>query len=158
MDMISVCIPTYNGQKYIRECIDSVLAQTYKNYEVVIIDDSSNDETLKIIEEYSSKNEKIRCFYNSNNLGLVLNWNQCIKYARGEWIKFVFQDDVITNNCLELFIEATKVGIPIICCSRDFIFEDVPTKIVNQYKNRYFLKEIFPNKKSYLLMKFIKQY
>ncbi|WP_309741745.1 glycosyltransferase family 2 protein [Chamaesiphon sp. OTE_20_metabat_361] len=120
---ISVCIPTYNGQKYLKDTLDSVLLQTYKDFEILIVDDRSSDNTIDIAEEYAARDTRIEVIRNPQNLGLVGNWNRCIELANGEWIKFVFQDDMIAPNCLEKLFAATQLGKPIIYCRREFIFE-----------------------------------
>ncbi len=122
--LISVCIPTYNGEKYLRECFDSVLAQTFSDFEVLVVDDHSSDETLKIAKEYAEHDQRIRVVPNERNLGLVGNWNRCIELAQGEWIKFVFQDDLIKPSCLEKMLAASKPESALICCKRNFLFED----------------------------------
>ena len=92
--LVSICIPTYNGEKYLKECLDSCIDQTFKSYEIIICDDCSSDGTIKIIEEYAKIFPQIILFQNDGNLGLVGNWNRCIHHSNGEWIKFVFQDDI----------------------------------------------------------------
>jgi glycosyltransferase involved in cell wall biosynthesis len=121
---ISVCIPTYNGAKYLRECLDSVLAQTFRDFEVLIVDDQSRDETLVIAQEYAARDTRIKIFQNPQNLGLVGNWNHCIELAQGEWIKFVFQDDLIAPTCLEKLLLACDESNKLVFCRREFIFED----------------------------------
>ncbi len=124
---ISVCIPTYNGSRYLRKCLDSVIAQTFTDFEVLIVDDRSSDKTVNIAKEYAAKDRRIQVIVNERNLGLVGNWNRCVELARGEWIKFVFQDDLIEPTCLERLLAASKPEIPIIFCRRQFIFaEDTP--------------------------------
>lgn len=101
---ISVCVPTYNGAAYLRQCLDSIRAQSFGDFEVVIVDDCSSDDTLAIAREYVASDARFRVERNPANLGLVGNWNRCIDIARGEWIKFVFQDDFIDPRCLELLV------------------------------------------------------
>jgi glycosyltransferase involved in cell wall biosynthesis len=120
---VSVCIPTYNGAEFLHECIDSIISQTLSNFELLIVDDQSSDRTLAIAQEYAVRDSRIKLIENPENLGLVGNWNRCIELATGEWIKFVFQDDIIEPTCLEKLLAATKFGKPIIYCQRDFIFE-----------------------------------
>lgn len=122
-DLISICIPTYNGEKYLKECLDTVLSQSYENIEIIIVDDCSTDKTISIVEEYIQKEDRIKLFKNQLNLGLVGNWNKCLELAKGEWIKFVFQDDLIEENCLEILLSAVK-GKSIITCDRNFIFDN----------------------------------
>lgn len=94
---VSVCIPTYNYGNYIAETIESVLAQNYSDFELLIIDDSSKDQTAKVVESYARKDPRIRFIVNEINLGMVENWNACIAQAKGEYIKFVFGDDLLAS-------------------------------------------------------------
>lgn len=133
--VISVCIPTYNGAKYFRECLDSILAQTLTEFELLIVDDHSSDDTLKIAQEYADRDARIRVTKNERNLGLVGNWNRCIELAQGEWIKFVFQDDLIAEKCLEKMMFFKDSGIPIVCCYRNFLYEDGTSELIQNYYN-----------------------
>jgi glycosyltransferase involved in cell wall biosynthesis len=122
---ISICIPTYNGREHLKECLDSVRAQSFKDFEVVVCDDGSSDGTLDCARELARGDERFRFIPNPRRFGLVGNWNNCIAVARGEWIKFVFQDDVIAPTCVEKLLHACeKTGKPFGFCARDFIFED----------------------------------
>jgi glycosyltransferase involved in cell wall biosynthesis len=124
---ISVCVPTYNGSLFLRECLDSIILQSFSDFELLIVDDCSSDNTVEIAEEYAAIDSRIAVHKNHQNLGLVGNWNRCIEIASGEWIKFVFQDDKIAPSCLEKLFTATKLGKPIVYCRREFIFEsDTP--------------------------------
>lgn len=125
---VSVCIPTYNGSKYLKECLDSILAQTFSNFEVVIVDDHSSDDSFEIAKRYAARDNRIRVYKNKRNMGLVNNWNHCIELARGEWIKFVFQDDFLELNCLERMIGATDSHKKMIVCRRNIIFDGVNNK------------------------------
>ncbi len=130
---ISVCVPTYNGFEFLQECLDSILAQTFSDFELIIVDDKSSDPTLAIAKEYAAKDSRITVIENLHNLGLVENWNRCIELAKGEWIKFVFQDDIIDPTCLEKMFAATQLGKPIIYCRRDFIFESGTHELIKKY-------------------------
>lgn len=96
---VSICIPTYNGEKYIKKTIESILNQTFDNYEVIIVDDGSTDNTINIIKSYN--NPKFKIISKEKSKGMVYNWNRCFDYADGKYILFLFQDDIITPNCLE---------------------------------------------------------
>ncbi len=144
--IVSICIPTYNGAKYLRECLDSVLAQTFTDFEILLVDDKSSDKTLEIAQEYADKDTRIRVICNEKNLGLVGNWNRCIELAQGEWIKFVFQDDLIAPECLEKMLTASKPDSSIICCRRNFILEAGTPEDVRQYFNNIVtLEKLFPD-------------
>ncbi|MEO6304051.1 MAG: glycosyltransferase, partial [Bacteroidia bacterium] len=131
--LISICIPTYNGEKYLEECIDSCLLQTFKNYEIIICDDGSSDKTVEIIERYKSKHPAIKFFKNPKNLGLVGNWNKCIELTSGEWIKFIFQDDSLREDCLEKFSKEIDNSVELIVCKRNFKLDKTPTEDEKDY-------------------------
>lgn len=134
--LISICIPTYNGEEYLTQCIESCINQTYDNYEIIICDDGSSDNSVSIIELYSSKDLRIKFFKNDKNLGLVGNWNKCIELSSGEWIKFVFQDDYITYNCIDKFAKEITPKTELIVCKRNFILpKDASEDYVNYYTN-----------------------
>lgn len=120
---ISICVPTYNGSEFIKECLDSILNQTFSDFEVIIVDDKSSDQTIEIIRVYASKDSRITIIENPQNLGLVGNWNRCIELSKGEWIKFIFQDDTIAPNCLERMLEESTPECDLVFCRRNFIFE-----------------------------------
>jgi len=98
---VSVLIPVYNRQEFIGECIQSVLDQTYSNFEVVIVDNGSTDRTWEICIEYAAKDNRIRIFQNEKNVGPVLNWKRCFDEARGKYGKVLFSDDLMLPTCLE---------------------------------------------------------
>jgi glycosyltransferase involved in cell wall biosynthesis len=118
---VSICIPTYNGQEYLSQCIDSCINQTFRDFEIVICDDGSTDNSVAIIEKYLDENTPIRLIKNETNLGLVGNWNKCIEQAKGQWIKFVFQDDYLTRDCLLEFVANIKENVQFITCERNFV-------------------------------------
>lgn len=133
MTYISICIPTYNGDKYLKECIDSILAQTYINFEIIIIDDRSTDETIKIISEYLKKDKRIVFHQNNTNMGLVGNWNKCIELAKGDWIKLVFQDDYLEPYCLQTFIDNIDNDTILLVSKRSFILDNNASALDKKY-------------------------
>ncbi len=132
--LVSVCVPAYNGGLYLRECLDGILGQTFDDFELLLVDDCSHDSTRDIFDEYAHADTRIRIILNKHNLGLVSNWNQCINLARGEWIKFAFQDDLLRKDCLEKMLSgATR---PLVFCRREFLFEPgTARETVEWYKN-----------------------
>jgi glycosyltransferase involved in cell wall biosynthesis len=120
---VSVCIPTYNGQAYLEACLASACAQTWDELEILVVDDGSTDATVAIAEGFSARHPRLRVLRNDRNLGLVGNWNRCVEQARGEWIKFLFQDDVLEPDCVRGMMAVAHR--PMVFCRRDFIFEDV---------------------------------
>lgn len=97
----SIIIPVYNSEKYIQKCINSILNQTYDNYEIIIINDGSTDNTLNIINSnYKKRNNMI--IVNKENQGVSVARNLGIQHAKGEWITFLDADDWIEDNTLEI--------------------------------------------------------
>lgn len=94
---ISICVPNINGRAYLAECVSSIRSQTLADYEVLICDDQSSDGTIDEVRRLADGDLPFRIISNPKRFGLVGNWNNCVEQARGEWIKFVFQDDVIAR-------------------------------------------------------------
>lgn len=125
--LVSICIPTFNGEKFIEECIQSILTQTYQNLEIVFSDDSSTDGTLTIVENLlSQSNVNYKIIFNENERGLAANWNNAIKNSNGKYIKFVFQDDVLKESCVSELIKIaeSEPNVGLVYCKRDFIIEE----------------------------------
>lgn len=129
----SLIIPAYNVEKYIKKCLDSVLNQTYNNYEIIIINDGSTDNTSKILESYKS-NKKIKII-NQENKGLSNARNTGVSNAKGDYILFIDSDDFIEKELLEILNKTIK--------DEDLIrFQirilDETNKIIKEYKEETF--------------------
>ncbi len=96
--ILSVCIPAYNGARYVAEAIKSVLDQSFSQFELIVVDDSSTNATVEIANSF--RDSRIRCVCNLVNRGLVGNWNRCIELARGGYICIFHQDDVMMPDNL----------------------------------------------------------
>ena len=96
---ISVCIPTYRGAAHLAATMESVLAQTVDDFELIVVDDNSPDETGAIVARYGDS--RIRYLRNPTNLGPEGNWNRCLEEARGRYFKLLPQDDLLAPDCLE---------------------------------------------------------
>ena len=105
--MISVIIPVYNVEKYLCECIDSVLGQTYQDYEVILVDDGSTDSSGTICDKYAETNSRIKVIHRKNG-GLSEARNTGFDAANGEYIYFLDSDDYIRADALERMYEASK--------------------------------------------------
>lgn len=95
---VSVCIPVYNGEKYITQAVASVLNQTYMDFELLIVDNHSTDHTVEKVRRFSD--ERIRLIKNDKNYGMFENWNICLRQARGEYIQLLCADDFLAPGCL----------------------------------------------------------
>lgn len=104
MPLVSIIVPIYNVEKYIRKCIDSLLSQTFKDFEIILIDDGSTDLSTLICEEYSKQYSQIH-FFKKTNEGLGLTRNFGIKKATGKYLLFVDSDDYIESNTIESLVK-----------------------------------------------------
>ncbi|HWE53415.1 MAG TPA: glycosyltransferase family 2 protein [Bryobacteraceae bacterium] len=120
--MISILIPVHNRALFIGACVESALAQTYPDFEIVIVDNASTDSTWEICQSLSARDKRIRTFRNESNIGPVRNWKRCIDEARGETGKILFSDDLIAPSFLEKtvpFLDDPSVGLVLTAANVD---------------------------------------
>lgn len=130
--LISIIIPVYNVELYLRDCINSVLTQTYTNLEVILIDDGSSDNCPSICDEYQKKDNRIKVIHQENQ-GLSGARNCGIKIAQGEYLSFVDSDDILHPDYINLLLDAiNNSGYKISQCN-NFSFSD--TLPLNQHQN-----------------------
>lgn len=108
LTLLSVLMTSYNREEYIGEAIESVLASTYKNFELIIIDDRSKDKTVAIAKSYADNDSRIHVYVNEMNLGDYKNRNKAASYAKGEFIMYVDSDDKILIDGFERCISAMQ--------------------------------------------------
>ena len=118
--MISVTMATYNGKAYVKEQIDSILAQTIQEFELVVCDDYSTDNTYQILEKYAAKDSRIKIFRNDFNLGFKKNFEKAISLCTGEYIALCDQDDIWLPNHLEL-LKRNLEGYSLSCGNMEVI-------------------------------------
>ena len=121
---VSVCIPTFNGASWIRESIESALAQDFVDLEVVVCDDASTDDTVELARQVDD--DRVRVVANRERVGMARNWNRSVSGSKGAYIKFLMQDDTLAPGCvrrmLEVFRESPRIGM--VFCSRDLALDD----------------------------------
>lgn len=121
--LVSICIPTYLGEKHIAATVYSVLNQTFSDFELLIVDDNSCDNTLAEIMKFPDS--RIRVLKNKSNIGAQENWNRCLNEACGRYIKLLPQDDLLAPSCLErqveIFENDSMQKIELIFCARTII-------------------------------------
>lgn len=98
---LSIGLPVYNGERYIRYALDSLINQTYRDFELIISDNASTDSTVMICQEYAARDPRIRFVRNTENVGAAKNFNQAFWRSRGEYFKWAAADDVISPSFLE---------------------------------------------------------
>lgn len=112
---VSVIIPIYNVEKYLAECLESVINQTLRDIEIICVNDCSTDKSGEVMNEYANKDQRIRVIVNRKNGGLSYSRNQGLKVAKGKYICFLDSDDMLMNRALEeLYCEAEKEKTDII--------------------------------------------
>jgi glycosyltransferase involved in cell wall biosynthesis len=157
-DLISIVIPVYNTAKYLPRCIESIINQTYKNLEIIIVDDSSTDDSGKIADEYSKKDSRIIIIHQENR-GISIARNKAIEVATGDFIGFVDSDDYIEIDMYELLLNTIKeYNADIVQCSYYRVGQDnkiLPKNYsgqIEQFDTISALEELIKNKKDgYLL-------
>ena len=135
--MISVIIPVYNVEKYIRQCLESVINQTFKDIEIICINDGSTDNSLEILQEFSQKDKRI-IVINKKNEGASIARNIGIENSQGEYIYFVDSDDWIEIDTIEILYKE--------CNEEDIVYSNLchyneNTKKIKEEKLKYFIKE-----------------
>ncbi len=138
---ISIIIPVFNVQDYIAECLDSIIKNNYSNFEIICIDDASNDNSYSILEKYAEKYDFIKIYRNEKNLGVADTRNKGLALASGEYIWFVDSDDMIDEKALVKIDKYINQNFDIICFS-SIVFDKYTTAqfLDRNYKN--FLKTI----------------
>ena len=129
---ITVLMPVYNGEKYLRQAVDSILNQTFKDFEFLIINDGSTDKTLAILQEY--KNKRVKIINNKKNIGLTKSLNKGLKLAKGKYIARMDADDISLSNRLRKQIDFldkhNKIGV----LGTQMKIINNSNKIVGEYK------------------------
>jgi glycosyltransferase involved in cell wall biosynthesis len=121
--LVSVAIPAYKGAAYIAETIESVLAQSLRDLELIVVDDCSPDGTAEIVAAYHDP--RVRLYRNESNLGPQGNWNRCLHESRGRYFKLLPQDDVLMPDCLEKQVAVLEAdaseSISLVFCARTIV-------------------------------------
>lgn len=136
MSLFSIVIPVFNAEKYIRQCLDSCLAQSFQDFEIVVINDGSTDTTPEILDEYAKKSERLKC-YQFSNAGVSASRRRGIFLANGDYIIFVDSDDTIEPNLLETLDTTIKTyDSPDIIRYQANLVNDFKHKDPNRYNFR----------------------
>ena len=131
---VTVCIPVYNGERFIKRAIDCILNQTYKELELIIIDNCSTDKTLEIVK--SVKDDRISIISNEKNVGMAANFNNCFRYNNSDYFYILCSDDVIDKDCIRKKVYALEENK---ACS----FATSATNIFNSREKLIFVRKNF---------------
>ncbi|MEB9683300.1 hypothetical protein BK742_21005 [Bacillus thuringiensis serovar pingluonsis] len=137
--LVSIIIPTYNRARYFKLALESAISQTYRNIEIIVVDDSTNSETYYLIQSYLQKYPYIKYYRNPKNIGGALNFIQGYQYSTGEYINFLMDDDLFHPNkiqtMIEYFLNDDSDEIKLVTSYRSLIDENgdsIPDGIYNQ--------------------------
>jgi len=119
--LVSIMIPVYNREKYIASAIESVLAQTYKKFELLVHDDASTDGSLGVIKQFHDS--RIRVIHTAKNHGMLGGWNYLLQFGRGKYIKQMGSDDLLSPRCIARQVEALESHphVALVTCQRQVI-------------------------------------
>lgn len=124
-EKVSIIVPVYNVEKYLDKCIESIVNQTYRNIEIILVDDGSPDKCPEICNEWAKKDDRIKVIHKENG-GLSSARNAALEIAQGDYITFVDSDDWIENDMIQSMLTcAAKNDADIVCCG--FYFDNVDT-------------------------------
>lgn len=155
MIKVSVIVPVYNTEKYLRRCLDSLVNQTLKDIEIIVIEDSSPDNANEILKEYEKKyKDKVKVFHNKTNIGIGYNRNFGIKKATGKYVLFVDSDDFVDETaCEKMYEKASKDDLDLVICKFHKMLEkdDDLVEIEPDFKIPYFKNTNLKNNPNLLL-------
>lgn len=115
---VSILIPVFNRKDYITECIQSALDQTFTDFEIIVVDNASDDGTWEICQQFAAADQRVRIFRNESNIGPVRNWIRCAQEAKGALSKILFSDDCLEPNCLsEMVSKLEDSEVALVYCA-----------------------------------------
>ncbi len=131
MPRVTIGLPVYNGENYLAQSVESILSQTFDDFELVISDNASTDSTPDICRDYAARDRRIRYFRQKTNLGCALNSNFVFHQARGEYFKWISHDDLHAPRFVERCVaELDRDSGAIICCPRGILIDECGREIV----------------------------
>ena len=147
-DLISIIVPVYNSEEYLPECIDSIINQTYKNLQIILVDDCSKKSVADICDSYAKKDNRIEVIHRKKNGGQSAARNEGLQHVKGDWIAFADNDDILEQEMLEtLLANALKYKVKVSGCANNRI-ENSTVKICDMNgrpSGIYDTKEIVKN-------------
>jgi glycosyltransferase involved in cell wall biosynthesis len=138
---VTIGLPVYNGEPFLVSTLDSLLAQTYTNFEIVVCDNASTDGTAAIVQEYAARDDRIHYYRNERNMGAVYNYNRTLKLARGEYFKWSAADDVIRPEFLALCVAALEANPALVMAYSRAAFIDEHDRVIYRFEDVVQLEE-----------------
>jgi glycosyltransferase involved in cell wall biosynthesis len=145
---VSLGLPVYNGAEYVGAALDSLLRQTYGDFEIVISDNASTDETEKVCREYERRDPRIRYSRNDRNRGVAYNFRKVFELSTGQYFKWVVHDDVCDPSYVEKCVEVLDAAPPqVVLCYPKTILIDAQGKEIEPYEDRMDLRQRRPSER-----------
>jgi glycosyltransferase involved in cell wall biosynthesis len=141
--LVSVCMPAYNHAHTLGHALRSAMSQTYRNFEILVLDNGSTDDTESLVGALSRQDSRIRYLRHPENIGMIRNFNRCIEQANGEYIKFVCADDMIEPDCVEQMVRVmfTHPEVSLVGCARQMVDQDLYSTGTAQYSRHFTVVE-----------------
>lgn len=140
--LFSILISNHNRSKYLKECIESVLKQTYTKWEVIFVDDFSSDNSVQVFKDFTKNDNRFHLFRNEKNMGCGYTKKACVDYASGDICGFLDSDDALTPDALELMVkfheehpEVSIIGSRKYHCNENLKIKSVDSSLINEEKN-----------------------
>lgn len=134
MEKVDILLATYNGEKYLREQINSILNQTYTEFRLLISDDGSTDETRAVLEEYKNKDSRIEVFFQENNLGVVKNFEFLLEKVEAKYYMFSDQDDIWKEGKIEKSLKKIEEGFDLVYSDLEVVDENLNVTYESYWK------------------------
>lgn len=149
MDLVSIIVPVHNAEKFLNKCVDSILNQSYKKIEVILINDGSTDNSGEICEYYSKKDDRVKVLH-QRNLGPSVARNNGIHKASGKYIQLVDSDDYIDRDMTEVLVNEVKKNVDLVLCGYRYLYKSDNNETIiknsNIYEKTYITKHEFLNR------------
>lgn len=133
---VSIGLPVYNGERYLSVAIESLLAQTFQDFEIIICDNASTDRTASICQSFMSRDRRIRYYRNSKNIGAAANFNRTVELASGEYFKWAADDDICAPDLLRRCFEVLDKDSSVVLCQSEVTFIDENGKFIKNYDSK----------------------
>lgn len=150
MAEVSVIVPVYQVEKYLRQCLDSIVNQTFKEIEIILVDDGSKDNSGKICDEYALKDNRVKVIH-QDNMGLSDARNSGMNQMSGNYFMFVDSDDYVSEQMIEkLYTSAVETDADVVCCNFEYFWENNENESFSTKQKREELNssEIFSHRKN----------
>ena len=135
MPKVSIGLPVYNGENYLKKAISSILSQSFSDFEIIISDNASTDETREICEYFKNRDSRIRYFRNDKNMGASWNFNNTFQVSSGRYFKWAAHDDVLAPDFLARCVEVLDNDLSIVLCQTEIQVIDENDEIIDGHQH-----------------------